>query len=83
MKEKTEGGLVSITFSITNDLLKVEIKDNGKGIQTINNKERTSYGISITQQRFEHIAKSKGSEFDINTVSNKNGTTVTLTMAVK
>ena len=83
MKEKTEGGLIFITFSITNDLLKVEIKDNGKGIQTMTNKERTSYGISITQQRFEHISKSKGSEFDIDTVSSKNGTMVTLTMDVK
>jgi len=83
MKDKTEGGLINITFSMVSDQLKVVIKDNGKGIQTAKNKKRTSYGISITQKRFEHIAKSKGNDFDIQTVSDEKGTIVTLTLSIK
>lgn len=80
-KNTKEGGLLTIRFlEITNQVLHVEIRDNGLGYQnTIDEKksEHQSYGTKITSERLELFRQKYGGifEYQIETLTDSDGNT--------
>ena len=79
MRQKKGDGLIELNFAQSEDLLHIQIKDNGPGIDTHKEKKATgSLGMSITQKRLAHLSKLSGNNFHIDTNSNSQGTTITI-----
>jgi len=79
MKQKKGDGLIELSFAQSEDLLYIQIKDNGTGIDTHKEKKSTgSLGMSITQKRLAHLSKLSRNNFHIDTISNSQGTTISI-----
>jgi len=79
MKQKEGDGMIELSFAQSEDLLHIQIKDNGTGIDPHKEKKSTgSLGMSITQKRLSHLSKLSGNNFHIDTISNSKGTTITI-----
>jgi tetratricopeptide (TPR) repeat protein len=61
MKDIESGGLISITVAMQDDVLLLEIKDNGKGIDTVATakKQYASLATEITKERIALMNKTK------------------------
>jgi len=75
---KTRKGLITISFSQNNDIIKCVIEDNGVGRiknykEKVQTKFKSSLGYSITRQRIE-LSQKIGSSIDIQDVIDENGT---------
>ena len=86
-----KNGHILVNYSLEGDVIKIEIKDNGKGIVTKNKDANTlhkSMGTSITKQRMENLLKTENYPITLEVVSSKeenvdHGTQVTLTFIKK
>ena len=80
MKSKNGDGLITIKFIKDKDQLKINISDNGDGINVSRQPNRKSYGMSITEKRLSHLAKQTGSNYKIDKSSDSSGTTIDITI---
>jgi len=79
MKQKKGDGLIELSFTQSYDLLHIQIKDNGGGIESSDNDPSSgSLGMSITQRRLAHLSKLSGNKYSLNTSSDKHGTIISI-----
>ncbi|RWW91659.1 tetratricopeptide repeat-containing sensor histidine kinase [Flavobacterium cerinum] len=60
LKNRPEGGLVSINYYLNENRLYFEVSDNGSGLQEKSLKEYQSLSTQITQERLDSIAAKSG-----------------------
>jgi len=80
-----KNGLITISLDIKEQIVLVNIKDNGRGIsETSKTNSHKSLSTAISKERLEIIAKESGVAAGIDVRSeNGNGTLVTLTIPIK
>lgn len=79
MSSRFAQGVIVLCFSQNEDILKITIQDNGKGIKKQNSDlSRKSHGVSITQKRLAYINDHAKGNYDIQTESNENGTLISV-----
>jgi tetratricopeptide (TPR) repeat protein len=54
-----KGGLLLVSFSLVNDMLQLDIKDNGTGMENEINKQHQSMATYITKERIDLLNKRK------------------------
>ncbi|HRG40236.1 MAG TPA: histidine kinase [Saprospiraceae bacterium] len=74
-------GQIVVKIHVEHNDLKITIIDNGSGIKaTQAPKDHKSLGISITQKRLAFLNNNPSSQYNISTISDQSGTSVTITL---
>ena len=83
-----DGGKVEVRYSVKNDNILIQIKDNGKGFNKTDSESgkqlHQSMGTNIIDQRIKNYQKLYGYNIKVETISNEeNGTQVKITLPIK
>lgn len=75
-------GLLTISFKVKNDLLVIEVEDNGSGLtkKTVEDQKKQSLAQIILKERIDLLFTAKGQKAEFN-VNNKGGDTATGVLA--
>ena len=82
VKNTNGKGKIDVHFSRVEDKLEVLIKDNGKGINSIESHKNNSLGMNITQKRLAFINNQDQDKFQLDVKSSDEGTEVRIRVPI-